>query len=63
VESPRWYLGKGNVEKSKLILKKIAKFNGRDLGDIELKVSCLFLFCSILKDMQNNNRKKSIVNC
>jgi len=42
-ESPRWHLGNGNVEKSKSILKKIARTNGHDLGDIELKVTvCVF---------------------
>ena len=38
-ESPRWHLGKGNMEKCQQILNKIARLNGHhDLGNFNLKV-------------------------
>ncbi|XP_067937070.1 uncharacterized protein [Watersipora subatra] len=38
-ESPRWHLGKGNIVQSQDVLKKIARVNGHELSDINLKLS------------------------
>lgn len=40
-ESVRWYLSKGRVEEAKAILRKAAKFNGKELSENTLeKLSC-----------------------
>lgn len=36
-DSVRWYISKGRLEEAKAILRKVAKYNGKDLSDSDLE--------------------------